>query len=751
MELNLNVLGKQQVASTTETKKMKMSQHAQSMVFQMFTKNVYSNPIGTVVREITSNCFDSHVEAGVQNTPVLIKKTYDTQTDTNYISFIDYGVGMSPDRVENIYSVYFESSKRQTNNEIGGFGIGGKTPLAYKRYTGEGDGEYDNSFFVITNYNGIKYYYTVFEGQESPEYSLFHSEKTDERNGTEIRIPVLSKDIDKFELELVRQLYYFEGIIFEGFSERVKNDYQIIRGKNFLYRGNDITNAMHVCLGKVYYPIDFNVLGLYNYDYQIPIAIDIPIGAVGVTVSRESLDYSEQTVNYLKKRIKDVIEELTGMLEKQYDNVHTLEEYFQLNDNFGFLSLGNDKSLNLKGFIKKSEIDLSKFKYSMFKTPSSSILFELFFNVKRYGKKEGVRYYRDNLPRFQRDYNGIIKADNIYYSKANEFKIKRIKQSYLKNEHGRYYLIFKNDLVTQWANVCDIFNIHFDSKDDFIKSDTYKHLQQMQEEYYNIVLENARCYEEVEVPEDFKTNYGKPKLTGDILKSTIPVRYGWGKDRIKIKELVDFNGKIFYGTPDEDIEAQNCRNVFSILFNGDHLADDYRFYSNGFGKKKGVMIITLAKNNQKYMKYCKNAYPISQFYYKIVQRKEDEIIQTINNDDLHDKYREIDSIYKSDLFKNLSSKWEGKIEKVNNFINSLKSRHGELRYRKTWLDKYIDFNNVQQTYEEKVVRKHIDDLMKLQMKNRDVLDLIDIPYFPDKIDNNKKELLIKILKKVMSF
>jgi HSP90 family molecular chaperone len=109
-----------EIASTCEKRiKMRLSDKAQSTIFQMFTKNVYSNPIGTVVREITSNCFDSHVEAGTDNAknPVIIKHTVDTlttdekeETVQHYISFIDNGVGMSPERVENIYGVYFEST-----------------------------------------------------------------------------------------------------------------------------------------------------------------------------------------------------------------------------------------------------------------------------------------------------------------------------------------------------------------------------------------------------------------------------------------------------------------------------------------------------------------------------------------------------------------------------------------------------------------------------------------------------------------
>jgi len=752
MELNLNVLGKQQTEATTGTKQMRMSDHAQSMVFQMFTKNVYSNPIGTVVREITSNCFDSHVEAGVKNTPVLIKKTYDNQTDTQYISFIDYGVGMSPDRVENIYGVYFESTKRGTNDEIGGFGIGGKTPLAYRRYTGEGDGEYDNSFFVITNYNGVKYYYTVFEGKESPEYSLFHSENTDERNGTEIRIPVLRRDVDKFEDELIRQLYYFEGIVFEGFSDRIENNYQIVRGKNFLYRGTEVDRHIHVCLGKVYYPIDFSVLNLPSYDYQIPIAIDVPIGKIGVTVSRENLDYSEQTIIYLKQRINDTIDELKTMLEDQYDNIQTLEDYFKLKENFGILKLTDHKSINIKGLIKPSEIDLTKFKYSAFKTPSSGVLFELFFNVKTYGQKETIRGWNDRFERLKRNYEGILKIDNIFYSDDDNFKIKRIKQSYLKSEYGRFYLIRKNNLVSKWKDICDVFNVHFDTMADFTNSNTFKTLLEMQEEYYEIVRNNATEYENVEVPEDFKTNYGKPKLTSDLLKTTIPVKLdNRDKERVKIKDLVDFNGKIFYGTPDDDNLANTWRSLFETLYGYDKLADSYNRFHSTFGSKKNVMIITVAKNNLKYMKYCKKAYPITQFYHRMIQRKEDQIIEQIKNTDIVDNYNNIDRFYKSDVFKEISPIWKNRVEKVESFLETMNIYYTRIINYKTLLSNYIDFNNVQQTGEEKVVRKHIEGLEKMEAINYDTLDLIRIPYNVEYMNENKKQTLIQILKSVMSF
>jgi hypothetical protein len=298
MQINLKELSTQAIESTTGTKKMRLSENAQSMVFQLFTKNVYSNPIGTVVREIASNCFDSHIEAKVDaKTPVLIRKFKDPQTDTWYISFIDYGVGMSPDRVENIYGVYFESTKRVDNTQIGGFGIGGKTPLAYKRSTGQGEGEYDNSFYVITNFDNVKYFYCIYEGADTPVISLLHQEATTEKNGTEIRVPVLERDMEAFAKEMVRQLYYFENVIFEGFDDSYRygttlmNEYQIVRGKSFLFRGSEYSEYAHICLGRVAYPIDFNILGLNSSDYRLPIAVKLEVGEIGVTVSRESLDY----------------------------------------------------------------------------------------------------------------------------------------------------------------------------------------------------------------------------------------------------------------------------------------------------------------------------------------------------------------------------------------------------------------------------------------------------------------------------
>lgn len=97
-----------------------IDESSMTFLFEMMSKSLYSNPIGSIVREITSNCFDSHKEANIDKAVII---DYKTDDEGNYISFQDFGVGLSTDRMQNIYMKYFSSTKRGDNNLIGGFGL----------------------------------------------------------------------------------------------------------------------------------------------------------------------------------------------------------------------------------------------------------------------------------------------------------------------------------------------------------------------------------------------------------------------------------------------------------------------------------------------------------------------------------------------------------------------------------------------------------------------------------------------------
>ena len=758
MKIDLNSYSDVDVVVTTEDKEMTLSKDSTSIIFQIFSKNIYSNPIGSIVREITSNCFDSHIEANV-NAPVVIRKHQDKQTGTYYISFFDFGVGMSPDRINKVFSVYFESTKRTNNEQIGGFGLGSKSPLAYKRSTGYGEGEYDNSYNIITNYNGVRYTYLIHEGKKCPHITLMDYNTTTENNGTEVQIPVLEKDINSFQNEMLKQLYYFENIIFEGFEYEdsyskemiypMSNDYQIINGKSFLFRGTDYSKNIHICLGKVAYPIDYDVLGLESFDYQLSIALKLNVGDVNVTASRESIDYGEATIKMLKNKLEVAKAEIIGLISKQYENTKTLEQYFSVKNDFGKLLFKNGATLYVGNLIKQKDVDFSNFKYQFMKMPNSKQLFKFFFESKMYGKKPS-RYGSDL--NFDGGYNELKTKDNLLYVDDN-FNRKNIKQAWLKDTFNTYYIIDKRVITGDWikSEIADLFNVHLDNiftaKGNpvaFVKS-----LLKMQEEYMEIIHNNTENYETLVIPEDFvasrKRNAG---ITSELCKKTIPVNFmcNYSRDRIKLSELFNYKMPIFYGTKDDEYKLKETVRLYGILFKNHGIITHYNYDDkliSNISNKSSIIFIQIASNNVKYMKYCKNAHHINEFNIRMLYRKEETIYQYFQMRKAIEKYDKLENFYKNGFIDKISTIWGTKIQKISLYIENMPelSKDDSINYQKSILIKYFKLDDIKPTAEQKVIIDEIDEVLALQEKNEKTLGYFNMPYDMEDFEEEQITLL----------
>lgn len=86
------------------------------LITTLLSSNLYSNPEQSFIREIVSNGWDSHVEAGTTDVPVIIKFNYDEMS----ITIRDYGTGLSPERFQEVYCNIGSSTKRESNEFIGG-------------------------------------------------------------------------------------------------------------------------------------------------------------------------------------------------------------------------------------------------------------------------------------------------------------------------------------------------------------------------------------------------------------------------------------------------------------------------------------------------------------------------------------------------------------------------------------------------------------------------------------------------------
>lgn len=186
----------QVITNLTENEELSFEISNDEVIIDMLRRN-YAFPIQTPVQEYLCNARDAMREAKKENEEFLV--SLPNSLDPNF-KIRDYGVGLSPERVRQVFVKYGESTKRNTNSQTGGYGIGAKSAFIYT-----------DSFKVISYYEGIKYTYLAIrsKNQEKGSFDCIHKCETDEVNGVEIVIPVKSEDFSEFARSVYRATYFW--------------------------------------------------------------------------------------------------------------------------------------------------------------------------------------------------------------------------------------------------------------------------------------------------------------------------------------------------------------------------------------------------------------------------------------------------------------------------------------------------------------------------------------------------------------
>lgn len=258
----------------------------------------YRDPISSLIREYTSNAFDSHVEAGV-TTPVYVAINEDESGW--FWACEDFGVGISPDRAKNIFMKYLSSTKEETNNQIGAFGMGSKSGLGYT-----------DVVHIRTRFDGTEYKYMLHKTSDAPTLSLVSTSETDKRNGTQIKIYL--KDtysekksfIDKTKI----QLAYFDNVVYGGELDSMNGNFVIYDQEHFCFNPNTFRNQAHILIGNVCYPINWEVIDKDSEFKDIPIGLKFNIGDLPVIFTREDIRYTDDAIRTIKSKLAAAKEEL---------------------------------------------------------------------------------------------------------------------------------------------------------------------------------------------------------------------------------------------------------------------------------------------------------------------------------------------------------------------------------------------------------------------------------------------------------
>lgn len=251
---------------------------------KLLSSQTYSDKTLAAIREPLSNAYDSHVRAGTLDTPVDLHLP--TQLEPQF-TLRDYGTGLSHDDVIRLFFSYGVSDKRETNNEIGGLGIGAKAFFAYTDQA------------VITSYfNGQKRVYSANKGASGlPQGMLIHFEDTDEPNGIELSYPVQPQDIETFINKAVSVLTYLELKYKSNVKLTIEKPTEFFATEINGTRVALVTeqNIHKVVMGGIAYNVPYEVYWRYNSSFiNFSFLIYLPIGSVEISASRESLSPTEQ-------------------------------------------------------------------------------------------------------------------------------------------------------------------------------------------------------------------------------------------------------------------------------------------------------------------------------------------------------------------------------------------------------------------------------------------------------------------------
>ena len=294
------------------------------MAFKVLSSNLYKNVILAIVRELSTNASDAHVEAGTQ------AKQFDVHLPNTFEPFFsirDYGTGLSDQAIEEVYTTYFNSTRTNSNSFTGGFGLGSKTPFAYT-----------DQFTIVSWFNGVQYTYSAFKDESGePCISPLGMVETTEPNGVSIRVNVAGKDIAAF-VESARRVYQFFKVrpniagatmVFEDNTPEVEEP-----GVYHLYDGGDVLpGKVNVVMGQVCYAADGDELSS-ELGANGHIVLFAPVGACDIQVSREELQYTDKTKAFLAQRVKDALADARKKLEAQVGTTGTTLARMQAVSNF---------------------------------------------------------------------------------------------------------------------------------------------------------------------------------------------------------------------------------------------------------------------------------------------------------------------------------------------------------------------------------------------------------------------------------
>ena len=352
------------VASTNQ-----FSIQQSAKMFNILSNSLYSDKVMAVIRELSTNAYDSHI-ASNNSEPFHVQLP--TSTEPTF-RVRDYGTGLSQADMEELYTTYGASNKNTSNDFVGCLGLGSKSPFAYTK-----------SFTTSSYFNGQQFMYVASMDETGvPSLNLLGVFDTAEPNGLEVSFAVKSEDVEEFRKTARRVFHYFKNkptlsgslqdhsyshreVSVSGESWRVcKLSGDHSRFPNHYHHNGGIVAIM----GNIAYPVKIshilgekeeqdNSVARWNKTFKKSdheswkeflediigrgqyIELDFGIGELEMDPARENLQYTKEVIRTLRHKTQEVYLEMKKTLSEKLKTAKTKIEAIQTYNTLGEVTGG---------------------------------------------------------------------------------------------------------------------------------------------------------------------------------------------------------------------------------------------------------------------------------------------------------------------------------------------------------------------------------------------------------------------------
>jgi len=290
------------IVTKNKKKQIEYSLHDKFMtqkLITLLTEGLYDNPHYAAFREILTNAIEANQ---VNNQP---KDKLVITLDSQHFMIRDYGHGLTEEDVFKVFCSFFYSTKDETNDFIGGFGLGAKAPFAV------------NDHFFVTSYkDGVETTYKIYldYDQSLIRYEIMDQKQTDEPNGCCVHVNFKTPFTDNYRTRVSLGLL-FMALDLNPYKYNIQVPFECIFIPVLRYDENDRYKAYFSLYPRItYFKGSTFITNWWTVEKSNYVFFSMDVEDVTIPASRDTLQVPHELDRHIEQRRQTLVREFNVII-----------------------------------------------------------------------------------------------------------------------------------------------------------------------------------------------------------------------------------------------------------------------------------------------------------------------------------------------------------------------------------------------------------------------------------------------------